>query len=167
MMRGAGAEAGTPEADARLVELVSQCLWTHYGEFDPSWISHTWTGRGPHDERVYAEFNRLLPPGGMKAFVQSHLQFAWRPKDPRQPDKGMVITWALPVQANTAPGAASASGSSVPAEPVAPPATNSQSSPPTLGGGCSSTPGTASVTPKPGMQADLAQPGNEKKGLMT
>ena len=81
---------------------------------------------------------------------QSLLAFAWRPKDPRKPDKGMVITWAVPVQANTAPGAASASGSSVPAEQVAPPAANSRSSPPALGGGCSWT---------PGMQADLAQPG--------
>ena len=59
-LRGAGAEAGTPEADARLVELVSQCLRSHYGEFDPSWISHKWTGREPHDERVYAEFNKFL-----------------------------------------------------------------------------------------------------------
>ena len=154
-LRGAGAEAGTPEADARLVELVSECLSTHSGEFDPSWISHRWTGREPRDERVYAEFNKLLPPGGMKTFIESHPEFAWRPRDPRQPDKGMVITWAPPAQAKTAPGAASASGSSVPAAQVAPPAASSQSSPPALGGECSFTPGTASVTLKPEMEADI------------
>eukprot|EP00959_Pyramimonas_sp_CCMP1952_P131237 2743798-Pyramimonas_sp.AAC.1 len=62
----------------------------------------------------------------------------------------MAIVWALPVQDNTAPGAASASGSSALAEQVALPAANNQSVPPTLGGGCSSTPGAASVTPKAG-----------------
>ncbi len=128
-LQDAGAEAGAPEAGARLEELVSQCLWTHNGEFDPSCISHKRACLEPHDERVYAQFNKLLPPGGMKAFIESHPEFAWRPKDQRQPDKGMVITWAAAVQANTAPGAASASGSSVPAA-------NIQSSPP-----CSSSSG--------------------------
>ena len=178
-LQEAGAEAGTPEADARLMELVSQCLETHWGEFDPSWISHKWAGRGQHDERVYAEFNKLLPPGGMKAFIQSHPEFDWRPKDPLHPDKGMVITWAAPGSASappmaTAPGSASASGGNALAGQTAQAAT---SSPRTLGGGPSSTPGAASAAPQKEVEADLvasarqaraaflAQPGNQSRGV--
>ena len=35
-------------------------------------------------------FNKLLVPGSLKAFIQSHPEFSWNPKDPR----GMTITWA-------------------------------------------------------------------------
>ena len=55
-------------------------------------------GRGPQDEHVYNEFNRLLVRGGLKAFIESHGEFTWNSKG----HKGMVITWA--------PGVASASG---------------------------------------------------------
>ena len=113
-LRDAGEEATTPDADARMVALVRRCLDAHGGEFDPSRISSKLMGLDPGEERVYSTFNKLLVPQGMKAFIESHPEFSWRPKD----NKGMLITWAHgqvalevpPVAAGVAaPGSASAS----------------------------------------------------------
>ena len=49
----AGEEAHTPDADARMVALLRECLDAHGGEFDPSLISHNKMGFKPEDERVY------------------------------------------------------------------------------------------------------------------
>ena len=117
-LRAAGEEATTPDADARMVALVRRCLDAHGGEFDPSRISSKLMGLHPDEERVYSTFNKLLVPGGMKAFIESHPEFSWRPKE----NKGMRITWAHgqvalevpPVAAGVAaPGSASASGEHV------------------------------------------------------
>ena len=77
-------------------------------------------GLGPEDERVYEKFNRLLVPGKLKAFIESHPEFTWNPIA----KKGMVITWAHgaqqpaeegapPQEGVPAPGFASASGDDV------------------------------------------------------
>ena len=100
-LREAGMEAGTPDADARMVELVRKCLDAHGGEFDPSWISRKQMGFQPGDEPVYSMFNKLLVRGGLKAFIQMHPEFSWSSKG----TKGMTITWAP-----EAPSSASASG---------------------------------------------------------
>ena len=115
-LRGAGEEADTLDADARMVALLQQCLDAHGGEFDPSQISHSKMGLKPEDERVYQKFNKLLVPGGLKAFIESHAEFTWKPKG----KTGMVITWAQgarqlavdnvpPEEGPRAPGFASAS----------------------------------------------------------
>ena len=99
--RGAGEEADAPDADARLVALVRDCLVAHGGEIDPSRISHNKMGLGTRDERVYEKFNKLLAPGGLKAFVESHSdEFTWNPK---ASNTGMVITWAHVPAVGTAP----------------------------------------------------------------
>ncbi|CAK0905847.1 unnamed protein product [Prorocentrum cordatum] len=89
-LRGAGEEAGTLDAGARMVALLQQCLDAHGGEFDPSQISRNKMGFKPEDERVYHKFNRLLVPGGLKTFIESHPDFTWRPKG----KTGTVIAWA-------------------------------------------------------------------------
>eukprot|EP00959_Pyramimonas_sp_CCMP1952_P366228 7670220-Pyramimonas_sp.AAC.1 len=50
-LQGAGSEAKAPDADARLVELVSDALKTHGGEFDPSRIPRDELWR--RDERAF------------------------------------------------------------------------------------------------------------------
>ncbi|CAK0861983.1 unnamed protein product, partial [Prorocentrum cordatum] len=67
------------DADARVVDLVRRCLQAHGGEFGPSAISHKKMGRQPGDERVYAEFNKLLQPGGLELFIQHHPEFDSKP----------------------------------------------------------------------------------------
>ena len=89
-LQDAGAEAATPDADARVAELLRACLRAHGGEFDPSCISHKMAGRLPGEVRAYSEFNNWLRPGCMKAFVDGHSEFSWRPRG----KKGMVISWA-------------------------------------------------------------------------
>ena len=107
-----------------MVALVRQCLDAHGGEFDPSWISHKKMGLHPDEERVYSTFNKLLMHGGMKAFIESHPEFSWRPKG----QTGMIITWAHGQVAQeapqiaggvVAPGSASASGGGASSEQVA------------------------------------------------
>ena len=113
----AGAEASEPDADARVVDLVRRCLQAHGGEFDPSAISHRKMGRLPGDERVYAEFNKLLQPGGLNTFIQHHPEFDSKPKGAN----GIIITWAhggaLQDVPPVAPGSASASGHLAPVAP--------------------------------------------------
>ena len=91
-LQEAGEEADAPDADARLVALVRDCLKKHNGGFDPSWISHWQMGLAPRDERVHQKLNKLLLPGGLKAFVERHSdEFTWYSK---ADNKGMLITWA-------------------------------------------------------------------------
>ena len=90
-LQGAGEEATAPGAGARVAALLRACLWHHGGEVDPSWISHRRMGRRPDEERVYTELNRLLPPGGLKAFVESHPEFSYKTHGG---GTRMVITWA-------------------------------------------------------------------------
>ena len=95
-------EAATPDADARIVALLRECLDAHGGEFDPSWIWHDKkVPRRPDEEGAYSSFNKLLFPGSTKAFIESHPEFAWRPK---WGAKGMlIITWADGQVAQAAP----------------------------------------------------------------
>ena len=95
-----GEEAATPDAEARIVALLCECLDAHGGEFDPSRICHKRMPRRPDEERAYSSFNKLLLPGSMKAFIESHPEFAWRPK---WGATGMLITWADGQVAQAAP----------------------------------------------------------------
>ena len=136
-LRGAGEEATTPDADARAVALVRRCLDAHGGEFDPSRISSKLMGLDPGEERVYSTFNKLLVPRGMKAFIESHPELSWRPKD----NKGMLITWARgqaaleppppPMPARAPPG-----GPKPPAQPQAPPAAAGVAAPGSASASC-------------------------------
>ena len=89
-LRDAGADAAIPDADARVADLVRQCLHAHGGEFDPAKISHKKMGLEPGDEPVYSMLNKLLVPGSLKAFVAKHPEFSWKPNG----TKGMTISWA-------------------------------------------------------------------------
>ena len=66
-LQGAGEEADTPGAEARLVELVRRCLNAHGGKFDPSNISHK-PGSGVPEDRVRQRPSTERPghhrPGG-------------------------------------------------------------------------------------------------------
>ena len=75
--------------EGRVVKLLREILQHHKGSFDPARISHKAMGRGPEDERVYEELNRLLKPNELKVFVEQHSEFAWRSTG----KKGMIITW--------------------------------------------------------------------------
>ena len=72
--------------------------------------------RRPDEERAYSSFNRLLSRGSMRAFIESHPEFAWRPILGAQ---GMLITRAEGQVAQAAPpipadgGGASTTGSPV------------------------------------------------------
>ena len=111
-----GEEAATPDAEARIVALLRECLDAHGGEFDPSRICHKRMLRRPDEERAYSSFNRLLSRGSMRAFIESHPEFAWRPILGAQ---GMLITRAEGQVAQAAPpipadgGGASTTGSPV------------------------------------------------------
>ena len=86
----ASAVSDPPEVwEGRVVELLREILTRHGGSFDPSWISHKAMGRTPEDERAYEELTKLLEPNELKAFVEQHPEFAWRPTG----KKGMIITW--------------------------------------------------------------------------
>ena len=109
-LREAGAEAAglsPDEVDQRVAATLRKCLETHGGQFDPSAISHKAAGLGPGDQPLYARLNSLLPPGQLRAFVDRHPAFSWRPKNPAQERPGMIITWATP-SASGGPVSASA-----------------------------------------------------------
>ena len=78
------------EWERRVVELLRDILNHHGGSFDPSRISHKKMCRGPEDEHVYNELNRLLNPNELKSFVEQHSEFRWESSG----KKGMIITWA-------------------------------------------------------------------------
>ena len=103
---GEDAEMLTPAGvDHRVAEILRHCLRTHGGAFDPSKISHSALGLGPHDERMYSRLNKLLLPNELRPFVERHPEFSWQKKGP----KGMVITWSTPAPASPpGPGPASA-----------------------------------------------------------
>ena len=111
--QAAGEEATAPDADARVAALVRECLRTHGGEFDPSWIGHATLGRRPDEVRAYDEFNKLLRPGRLKAFIEGHAEFSYRPK---RRGTGMVIAWADGQAARAAPPIPAATPADVAAE---------------------------------------------------
>ena len=76
--------------EGRVVELLRDILTHHGGSFDPAHISHKKMGRGPEDEKVYKELNRLLKPHELRSFVEQHSDFAWQPTG----KTGMIVTWA-------------------------------------------------------------------------
>ena len=111
--QAAGEEATAPDADARAAALVRECLRTHGGEFDPSRIGHYTLGRRPDEVRAYDEFNKLLRPGRLKAFIEGHAEFSCRPK---RRGTGMVIAWADGQAARAAPPIPAATLADVAAE---------------------------------------------------
>ena len=108
----AGAEAASLSEDQvseRVTDIIKQCLNAHGGSCDPSQIRHKNLGLSPSDERMYSRLNKLLQPGKLREFVDSHPEFEWHRKGP----KGMAITWA-----NAAASAASAPGFASAAAPI-------------------------------------------------
>ena len=118
----AGVEAGRlteAEVNDRVVALLRSCLTAHGGSFDPSRISRAALGQQLGEEAVYSQLNKLLLPGGLRPFVESHPEFSWTTHG----QKGMLITWALGAE----PAAASsleqpAPSSASPATPAPGPA---------------------------------------------
>ena len=120
----AGVEAGrltAAEVNDRVAALLRWCLTAHGGSFDPSRISRAALGQQLGEEAVYSQLNKLLLPGGLRPFVESHPEFSWTTHG----QKGMLITWALgaePAAASSleqpAPSSASAAASA-PAAPAA------------------------------------------------
>ena len=118
----AGVEAGrltAAEVNDRVVALLRSCLTAHGGSFDPSRISRAALRQQPGEEAVYSQLNKLLLPGELRPFVESHPEFSWTTHG----QKGMLITWALGAE----PAAASsleqpAPSSASPATPAPGPA---------------------------------------------
>ena len=104
----AGVEAGrltAAEVNDRVAALLRWCLTAHGGSFDPSRISRAALGQQLGEEAVYSQLNKLLLPGGLRPFVESHPEFSWTTHG----QKGMLITWAL--GAEPAPSSASVAAS--------------------------------------------------------
>ena len=85
------------------------------------WKTGLFLRQQPGEEAVYSQLNKLLLPGGLRPFVESHREFSWTTHG----QKGMLITWALgaePAAASSleqpAPSSASAAASA-PAAPTA------------------------------------------------
>ena len=104
--REAGVEAETltdAEVDDRVAELLRRCLHTHGGEFDPSRISSKALGQEPGEDKFWNQLNKLLPPEGLRPFIERNPEFSYTSSDAN----GMLISWA--------PSSASASGTEQPA----------------------------------------------------
>ena len=69
----------------------AEALPKHGGEFDPSRISHKTMGREVGEERVYSRLNKLLKPGELRGFVETHSEFACRPRVGSA--KGFIVHW--------------------------------------------------------------------------
>ena len=147
----AGVEAGrltAAEVNDRVVALLRWCLTAHGGSFDPSRISRAALGQQPGEEAVYSQLNKLLLPGGLRPFVESHPEFSWTTHG----QKGMLITWAL--GAEPAPSSASAAASGLQAllnEPWPEPSTSA--GPPAA----SPPPGPATPAPGPASAPDFEE----------
>ena len=119
----------------------------------------------PGEEAVYSQLNKLLLPGGLRPFVESHPEFSWTTHG----QKGMLITWALgaePAAASSleqpAPSSASAAASGLLAllnEPWPEPSTSAgppaASLPP---GSAAPAPGIASAPATSGQPSSSARP---------
>ncbi len=93
----AGAEAAglaEEERQEAVADVLRTCLQTHGGEFDPSAISHQRAGLDVDHMPLYAQLQGLLRPGQLRAFVEKHPDFTWRPKNPGLSRPGMIITWS-------------------------------------------------------------------------
>ena len=89
----AGVEAASlteAEVNDRVAALLRWCLTAHGGSFDPSRISRAALGQQLGEEAVFSQLNKLLLPGGLRPFVESHSEFSWTTHG----QKGMLITWA-------------------------------------------------------------------------
>ena len=131
------------------------CLHKHGGDFDPSWISHWWMGRKPGEDRAHEDFNKLLRPGQLKTFIESHSdEFTWYPI---RYNKGMRITWARGAAAGApaAPPPPPEEGDALPlASPEPPPQPPEDDAPAAVG--------TAPTPPSPssgGLAGAAAAPG--------
>ena len=68
--QASGAEGATlspTEKDARVADVVRECLQNYGGSFDPSRIA----------AKFYTQLDRLLLPGELKSFFERHPDFAW------------------------------------------------------------------------------------------
>ena len=164
----AGVEAGrltAAEVNDRVAALLRWCLTAHGGSFDPSRISRAALGQQLGEEAVYSQLNKLLLPGGLRPFVESHPEFSWTTHG----QKGMLITWALgaePAAASSleqpAPSSASAAASGRLAllnEPWPEPSTSAgppAASPPP--GSAAPAPGIASAPATSGQPSSSARP---------
>ena len=164
----AGVEAGrltAAEVNDRVAALLRWCLTAHGGSFDPSRISRAALRQQPGEEAVYSQLNKLLLPGGLRPFVESHPEFSWTTHG----QKGMLITWALgaePAAASSleqpAPSSASAAASRPLAllnEPWPEPSTSAgppAASPPP--GSAAPAPGIASAPATSGQPSSSARP---------
>jgi hypothetical protein len=85
---------GSEASRERAAELIRLCLKTHGGTFDPSRIRQASIVQeaGPQEEPVYAQLDKLLPSGGLRAFVEQHPEFHWKPSGGR-PGIPSVISW--------------------------------------------------------------------------
>ena len=81
--------------DDKVADLLRRCLNVHGGQFDPSRVNSKAVRHEPGEDRVYFQLNRLLLTGGLRPFVERRPEFSWTPKFER---KGMLITWAPPVE---------------------------------------------------------------------
>ena len=110
-MDGAAAGGGDPnrrrltlltaaEVNDRVAALLRRCLTAHGGSLDPSRISRAALRQQPGEEAVYSQLNKLLLPGGLRPFVESHPEFSWTTHG----QKGMLITWALGAEPAAASG---------------------------------------------------------------
>ena len=119
--RQAGVETGrltAAEVNDRVAALLRRCLTAHGGSFDPSRISRAALGQQLGEEAVYSQLNKLLLPGGLRPFVESHPEFSWTTHG----QKGMLITWALgaePAAASSLEQPAPSSASAAASNPVA------------------------------------------------
>ena len=89
------AELTESEVNERVAALVRWCLNAHGGAFNPARISRKALGQEPGEEPVYSQLNKLLTPGQLRSFVDSHPEFSWS----KIGQRGMLITWALQAQA--------------------------------------------------------------------
>ena len=164
----AGVEAGrltAAEVNDRVAALLRWCLTAHGGSFDPSRISRAALRQQLGEEAVYSQLNKLLLPGGLRPFVESHPEFSWTTHG----QKGMLITWALGAepavasgQEQPAPSSASAAASGRLAllnEPWPEPSTSAgppAASPPP--GSAAPAPGIASAPATSGQPSSSARP---------
>ena len=164
----AGVEAGrltAAEVNDRVAALLRWCLTAHGGSFDPSRISRAALGQQLGEEAVYSQLNKLLLPGELRPFVESHLEFSWTTHG----KKGMLITWACgaePAAASSleqpAPSSASAAASA-PAAPAADafsgeqPAPSSASAAAGAPSAASLPPGPATPAPGPASASDFKE----------
>ena len=79
------------QVEQEVTRILEHVLQTHGGEFDPSNIRHSLTGRHPSEQRLYSRLNGFLLSGQLRSFVERHPAFEWRKRDHHKNDQGMII----------------------------------------------------------------------------